>query len=216
MANKETRKIIGTLSEIGNHSTNIPYGDLSRKRSVRTTFRLNKDTFSEMESLSIYNSISRKELIDYIVDIVQNLADFSNEGKLLLHSINNKISGQTQKADLIRKTQVISKKSLNTLNRLSKDTGLSRDQLITLALIIYKTNLRQVHKNHEKALKDINKLISKINETENALKKFLDPDDPVLMRFAYIAIVTDNLCSAIRSEIDKGVPIDPDDFAQSV
>jgi hypothetical protein len=216
MSKKETRKINGAPLEIGNQSTNIPYEDPSRKRSVRTTFRLEKDTFSNMESLSKYYKITKKELIEFLVDTVQTFADSSEQGESLLNSMDNKTYGQTQKADLIRKTQVISKKSLNTLNRLSKDTELSRDQLITLALIIYKTDLRQVHKNHEKALKDINKLISKINETENALKKFLDPDDPVLMRFAYIAIVTDNLCSAIRSEIDKGVPIDPDDFAQSV
>ena len=37
---------------------------------------------------------------------------------------------------------------------------------------------------------------------ERFLKKFLDPDDPVLERFADIAIVTDNLCTAIESEIN--------------
>jgi hypothetical protein len=207
MAKKETRKINGAPLEIGNQSTNIPYEDPSRKRSVRTTFRLDKDTFSNMESLSKYYKITKKELIEFLVDTVQTFADPSEQGESLLNRIDNKTSGQTQKADLIRKTQVISKKSLNTLNKLSKNTGFSRDQLIKFAVTIHLSSFKQIRKNHEKALKDIKKLVSKINETEDTLKKFLAPDDAVLERFAYIAIVTDNLCSAIQSEINKGVPI---------
>ena len=211
MAKKETRKINGAPLEIGNQSTNIPYEDPSRKRSVRTTFRLGKDTFSKMESLSKYYKITKKELIEFLVDTVQTFADSSEQGESLLNRIDNKTSGQTQKADLIRKTQVISKKSLNTLNKLSNDTGFSRDQLIKFAVIIHKFSFKQIRKNHEKALKDINKLVSKINETRKTLKKYLDPNDPVLIRFEVIDIVTDNLCTAIESEINDGVPVDPDD-----
>ena len=210
MTKKETKKINGAPLEIGNQSTNIPYEDPSRKRSVRTTFRLEKDTFSNMESLSKYYKITKKELIEFLVDTVQTFADSSEQGESLLNRIDNKTSGQTQKADLIRKTQVISKKSLNTLNKLSNDTGFSRDQLIKFAVIIHKFNFKRTRKNHEKALKDIKKLVSKIEETEKTLKKYLDPNDPVLTRFGNIPVIANNLSLAIESEINEGVPVDPD------
>ena len=98
---------------------------------------------------------------------------------------------------------MISKKSLNTLNKLSNDTGLSREQLIKSAVSIHRINLKNKHKNHEKALKEISKLAATINETEDALKKFLHPEDSVLIRFGYIAGFTNNLCFAIESEINN-------------
>jgi hypothetical protein len=40
----------------------------------------------------------------------------------------------------------------------------------------------------------------------------LGDEDPIIQRFGYVTVLIDNLHSAIRAELDKGEPIDPDTF----
>jgi hypothetical protein len=120
-----------------------------------------------------------------------------------------------------RKTYVISKRSFDLINKESKEIQVSRDIFVEKLIRIYMAlrgvkakKLVESKENHPKALKIIEQFVQHVNSTENYLKEVLVDDDPVLYRFGFVEVIASNLISAIKSELESGSPIDPEDISQ--
>ena len=183
---------------------------LSEKQSVRTTFKLSEKSKNVIEQLIRTNNLKPKELFDLICSsdaFVENAIEAGRK------SYENASKKQT------RKTFVISKRVLRLLNKHSKQYKLSRDLIVENLILFFKSLLEkhaeeEKHR-EEKALTIISDFWGKAESVEKQLKELLDDDSPILNRFGYVIVLLMNLEGAIQAKLSNGVPIDPDDMAQS-
>lgn len=188
--------------------------DLSDKQSVRTTFRLSQKAYDDIVWLADHHDITLKDAFDVICSQLESLQGSDSFIERLAQSIQSDDSSIVN--DAIRKTHVITKKSLRILDELSKKYQISRDALAEMSIRMYRfiveSSIQKTRENHEKALKIISEFDSHAQDIEYQLKKLLGDDDPVYHRFGFITILTMNLQTAIEHELRDGTPIDPDDF----
>ena len=205
MGKKSGRSASNFLSE-----SKLPSISLRDKQSVRTTFRLKRETYETISWLANYNGVTKKELIDHAV---VTLSELEGAYKALLEKSDEIFAEKDDgSAVFVRKTQVVTRKTLEILNKLSKELNISRDKLVERTIKVLKMiNQNQVQK-HEKALTKIEQLASQVEKTKDALKKLLEEEDPILARVYQVNAIVDRLYTAICSEISEGEPIDPYSF----
>lgn len=181
----------------------------TKKESKRTTFKLSKHSLNAIDWIVENYGIPAKE----VFDIFNSSEDFIN------HVIEVAKNNEDDDLSRERKTFVISKKTLNHLNRISKSEDVQRDIMVEKMVLIYKAllekHLREEAQNEKEALKIISGLLNQTEKTENRLKKILDRENPILSRFSIITLIIDNLASAIKAKLSEGILIDPDDFSQN-
>jgi len=197
---------------------------LRDRRSVRTTFRLSKETREAMAWLAKYYRVKPKEVIDLCVNLLQaiDISDHTRTSEDADQDIKASLleflgfRAATSKKDsmstgeYVRRTQVISRKSLGTLNDLSESSKKTRDKLVEDAILTLKLiNQGEEQKNHEQALEEIQNLVSQIEATEQKLEDLLAEGDPILHRLHVVRSMTESLEMDIEAEIYKREPIDP-------
>jgi hypothetical protein len=202
-------KLNKNTSDILFHSKrSFSTGQIRDRQSVRTTFKLKKETFDTMAWLSNYHDIPKKDLIDYAV--VNLPEDLGVAYKTLLEKADVIFKEKTDDSTVyVRKTQVVTRKTLKILKNLSKELNEPRDKLVESSINILNMVCQHQIEDHKKALKKIEELYSHIDATRVQLIELLDDEDPVLMRFNKIISSFDRLNDDICSEISNGEPIDP-------
>jgi len=184
---------------------------LSDKQSVRTTFKLNEKCNNAIDWLIKTSGLKPKEVFD-LIGSSEDLFDLAIE----VAQKNGKNSSEKQ----TRKTFVISKRALRLFNNYSEKHKLSRDLIVQNLILLFKALLEKQAEEEkhreEKALTIISDFWSKAESVEKKLNEILEDDSPILNRFGYVTVLLMNLDSAIRHKLEKGVPIDPDDFSQSM
>jgi hypothetical protein len=179
----------------------------AKKESKRTTFKLSKQSLNAIDWIVNTYEMPAKEVFDV----------FDKSDELVAHVVE--ITRDDEEKDLPRerKTFVISKKTLNQLNRIAKSEGVQRDILVEKMVLIYKALLEKIledeERNEKKALNIISDFLKQAEKTEAQLKKLLDNSNPILDRFSIITLIIDNLESAIDAKLTVGTPIDPDAFS---
>ncbi|MBN1997608.1 hypothetical protein JW935_08660 [candidate division KSB1 bacterium] len=175
--------------------------EISMKRSVRTTFKISKETNDSLNTLLKKLKIKPKELFDEIC---------SNE-KLIQSIIktDEEICGILNQ----RKTLVISKHTLKFLSQKSFELKIPRDVLFNKIILSFKLMIDVLYeKEREKeqvASGILENFYDEAEKIENQLKELLGNDNPITERFEHITIVIMNLSSAINSKLTEGRPIDP-------
>ena len=182
---------------------------LRDKQSVRTTFKLHSKTLGDTAWLAKYNGVSQKVVIDFAVKHLSENLEEIYPALLKKGDIAFRKDIKKKPIELIRKTQVISRQSQNILNNLSKELQIPRDQLVEDTINILKMFSDSERKDHEKALKYIEDAFDHLDKTEKKLNKFLKEEDPVSIRFRKILTFTENLHTAIYTELSDGTPVDP-------
>ena len=198
------------IKESGINLDDLPSIPKKFQKSTRTTFNLNKKTYEAMNLLCANYGMKQRELIDDIV--VHNAYSIVATPELL--SIIPKGEDNNQSDDYERKTFVLSKTSLKKLNELSKDTGIHRDRLFNVAVWLQMVALDDRNAKHQKAFEILEGLSHHISDIEKKCAALLGDDDPISQRIGIVAIILDNLLMAIDAELNRGVPIDGDDFSQ--
>jgi|AntDeeMinimDraft_5_1070356.scaffolds.fasta_scaffold06649_3 hypothetical protein len=186
---------------------NKSFEKLNSLKSERTTFNFTEEALDILERFSKNYEITQKETFSIMLD----------DDKLLSQVIkklrNNEFDFSEKK---IQKTKVISKGALGKLNELSKSESFSRDLILEIALRDINSQLTDRIESHKKAEEIIDEAIGKMSEVSTQLGELLEAEDPIIARWGLIEIVAENLSHAIHNELNKGIPIDPDDFSQSV
>jgi hypothetical protein len=113
-----------------------------------------------------------------------------------------------------RKSLVIAKKDLKSLNAMSKTQGLSRDLIIDstirlLALLLNSDKESRIKK-HKKALDSLNQLWGRMEKLEKEMAGYLPEDDAIIERYGKVIVVLMNLVHEIEAEMSKGTTIDPE------
>ena len=189
------------------------------QQSKRTTFRLTKESSDNLKSWAREAGTTIKEQFELLVKLYELLKKENKDSdKDDMFDFENR----KDNLDLSdRKTYVISKRSFDLINKESKEIQVSRDIFVEKLIRIYMAlrgvkakKLVESKENHPKALKIIEQFVQHVNTTENYLKEVLVDDDPVLYRFGFVEVIALNLISAIKSELESGSPIDPEDISQ--
>ena len=105
-------------------STRAFTSDLKSRQSVRATFKLTKGCIDAIGILANQMGIKQKSLFDYLAEDTDSLKSIARKIKKI----------KTEKQDRIQKTFVISRKSLASLDEISKRSNASRDFLVEYSI----------------------------------------------------------------------------------
>ena len=146
--------------------------DLRGRQSVRATFRLSERAIEALSIVSVHLGIKQKSLFDHLIEDNEVLNRVARE----LQSMEFDLPGR------IQKTFVLNKRTLLSLDRVSKASETSRDALVEYSVKRLFPVIAQERERHEKR-KDILKAIGVyVREGQRILDKTrqtLGEEDPV-------------------------------------
>lgn len=181
---------------------------LKGKQSVRATFRLTGGCIDAISIVAAQLGIKQKSLFDHLAEDIQNL-------ELIAREIKNK---QLKKQNRIQKTFVISRRSLSSLDEISKLFNAPRDALVEYSIQRLLPIIDKERKKHEKRKEFFVKIEQHFKEGEkilNDISNQLGDDDPIINKFALVMSAYETAKTNMEAFIDRSKSIEefvPDDM----
>ncbi len=171
--------------------------DLRGKQSVRATFRLTEGCIDAISIVAAHLGIKQKSLFDHLIEDAISLSAIAREIQ------NIKLTQHAR----IQKTFVISRKSLSSLDSVSKNFNAPRDALVEYSVqrllpIIAKE--RQKHEKRKEMLGEIEKHFKKGEKLLRSVRDLLGDEDPIFHKFETIIDGYENGFQNIEAFIEKG------------
>ena len=170
--------------------------DLRGRQSVRTTFKLSPRCIDALSLLASQLGIKQKSLFDHLIDDTQTLKaiarDFESPGS---------------RSNRVPKTYVISRRTLENLDQISRHYQTPRDMLVEFSIERIMPLIQEERKKHEDRKTLLNDLDTLLENSRSLLRKAdktLDRDDPVFEKLYQMVHAIDQGCSDIHSVIEKG------------
>ena len=184
--------------------------DLRGRQSVRATFKLSSGCIDAISIVAVHLGIKQKSLFDHLVEDRHTLRRIARELR----------DSRQHSQDRVQKTFVISRRSLYSLDEISKHFNTPRDALVEYSVqrllpIIIKE--RQKHRKRKEILAEIRQHLGAGEEILNKIKKLLGSDDPLRDKYETVMAVYLNAYRNIESFVEKGKIIeafDPDTVRQ--
>ena len=171
--------------------------DLRGRQSVRATFKLTGKAIDAISVVAAHLGIKQKSLFDYLIDDPHSL-------DLIARNIDTR---RFKRLNRIQKTYVISRKTLCSLEEVSRDLSTPRDALVEYSiqrLLPVIAEERKKHQRRKEFLSEITEYLKQGEKILNRSKKLLDEDDPVFEKFESSMTAFQNTRNAIKSFIEKG------------
>lgn len=169
MKKKDKKKIDGSFP-----LPDTSFSDLLGKQSVRATFRLSERAIEAISIVAGHLGIKQKSLFDHLI-----------EDARALHSIAENIATiEFPEFTRVQKTFVLSRRTLDSLETISKTFGTPRDALVEYSIQRLESIIETERKKHSLRKKLVDQLASTISENEQLLLKsreILGEDDPVTL-----------------------------------
>ena len=185
------KKILDFMVVSGTYSA-----DLKGRQSVRTTFKLSPRCIDALSLLAAQLGIKQKSLFDHLIDDTQTLKaiarDFQSPG---------------MRANRVPKTYVISRRTLESLDQISRHYQTPRDILVEFSIERIMPLIQEERKKHENRKKLMNSLDELLENSRSLLQKAdkaLDRDDPVLEKVFQICRTINQGCAEINTIVEKG------------
>ena len=188
------------------------------EQSVRTTFRLSTETNEAIAWLAKFHGVTQKKVIDICVNelhekyfikasiLPEEYQMDEDIPYMYIASAKAEKRLETKPDSTIRKSQVVSRKSLEILNSFSKEQGVSRDRLVEAAIDLLKELNEKERKDLEKGLEEIDKFIDDLEERKERLKETLDSDNPAIRLFITLINEAGDFWGQLQDHIYKGTP----------
>jgi hypothetical protein len=170
---------------------------LQGKQSVRATFKLSEECIGAISIVAAHLGIKQKSLFDHLVEDIQ-----------ALHAIAGELqNAKLKKHSRIQKTYVISRKSLNSLDEISKIFNAPRDALVEYSVqrllpVIVKE--KQRHKTRKEIFGKVSGHFHAGLQLLDTIKRRLGPDDPLFSQMAAQMTQYETTVDAIEAIIEKG------------
>jgi hypothetical protein len=182
---------------IGNSLPQTTTSDLRGRQSVRATFKLTEECIGALSIVATHLGIKQKSLFDHLVEDMSSLRAIARELK------NANVRGQNR----VQKTFVISRKSLLSLETVSKSHNTPRDALVEVSVQRLLPIIINEQKRHQ-ARKQIRSQIAAHLEDGKTLlaraKDALGTEDPVYNRMAALIMSYGNTFAVIDAFIKRG------------
>ena len=171
--------------------------DLMERQSVRATFRLSSEFIDALRALSTQLGIKQKSLFDHLM-----------EDRESLRAIADRLQpNQLDKTTRIQKTFVISKKSLNALDIVSRNSAASRDDLVEYSIQRLLPILRDERKKQNRREAALEKIASHFTETSDLLDDVMaivGEDDPIYKSMESVFAAYENAVDQMASQVNSG------------
>ena len=171
--------------------------DLRGRQSVRATFKLSEGCIEAISIVAAHLGIKQKSLFDHLAEDARTLKSIAREIQ------NIKITKQGR----IQKTFVISRRSLLSLENVSKNFNAPRDALVELSVQRLLPIIAKEREKHEKRKKMLNEIDKHLKEGERILgnaKEMFGAEDTICQKLESVMTVYENAYHHISSFIEKG------------
>ena len=175
--------------------------DLRGRQSVRATFKLSARAIETMSIVSVHLGIKQKSLFDHLIEDAQSLSHIAREME----------SAKFRSLSRIQKTFVISRRTLSSLDEISKQFQTPRDALVEYSiqrLLPVIAQERERHRRRKEILTDMNEHLADGLKILQKSKSLLGEDDPVFIRLASAIKSMANAQSNVNDFVDKGDAIE--------
>jgi hypothetical protein len=171
--------------------------DLRGRQSVRATFKLSARAIEAMSIVSVHLGIKQKSLFDHLIEDAQSLSHIAQEIE----------SEKFRTLSRIQKTFVISRRTLSSLDEISKQFQAPRDALVEYSiqrLLPIIAQERERHRRRKEILNDMNTHLADGLKILQKSKSLLGEDDPVFIRLASAIKSMANAQSNVNIFVEKG------------
>jgi len=145
--------------------------DLRGRQSVRATFKLSERAIESLSLVAVHLGIKQKSLFDHLIENAGVLED-------LVDTIRIR---QFKKIDRIQKTYVLSRRTLDVLEMISKAHNTPRDALVEYSIRRLESVILAEKSRHEKRKELFGEVVAHFNSSMDLLQKSRDAlgeDDP--------------------------------------
>ena len=185
------KKILDFMVVSGTYSA-----DLKGRQSVRTTFKLSPRSIDALSLLAAQLGIKQKSLFDHLIDDTQTLKAIARD-----------VESPEMRANRVPKTYVISRRTLESLDEISRHYQTPRDILVEFSIERIMPLIKEERKKHENRKKLMNSVDGLLENSRSLLQeadKMLDHDDPVLEKVFQICRTINQGCAEINTIVEKG------------
>ena len=171
--------------------------DLRGRQSVRATFKLSARAIEAMSIVSVHLGIKQKSLFDHLIEDAQSLSHIAREIE----------SEKFRTLSRIQKTFVVSRRTLSSLDEISKQFQAPRDALVEYSiqrLLPVIAQERERHRRRKEILNDMNEYLAEGLKILQKSKSLLGEDDPVFIRLASAIKSMANAQSNVTVFVEKG------------
>ncbi|MFH2219837.1 MAG: hypothetical protein ABII68_09260 [Pseudomonadota bacterium] len=171
--------------------------DLRGKQSVRATFKLTEGCIDALSIVSAHLGIKQKSLFDHLIEDAGSLRSIASE---IQHD-------RSTTRGRIQKTFVISRKTLVSLDNVSKSFNAPRDALVEYSVQRLLPVIAREREKHEKRKALLYQIEEHFKTGEKLLKKTknaLGDEDPIYTKLESAMTVYENAYNSIESFIEKG------------
>ncbi len=194
---KKVKKIF--IEEISLPDTS--FSDLLGKQSVRATFRLSERAIEAISIVAGHLGIKQKSLFDHLID-----------DSRALHSIAENLGTiKFPEFTKVQKTFVLSRRTLNSLESISKTFGAPRDALVEYSIQRLESIIEKERKKHSLREEMVHELADCIKKNEKLLLKsreILGVDDPVSVEIESYLVSGIQVYKKVEAVIEKGKVIE--------
>lgn len=186
--------------------------DLRGRQSVRATFKLTEECIGAISIVATHLGIKQKSLFDHLVEDMSSLKAIARELK----------NANMQTQNRVQKTFVISRKSLRSLESVSKSHNAPRDALVEFSvqrLLPIIINEQKKHQTRKKMRHEIETHLEAGKALLGKIKDALGTEDPVFNRMTALMMSYESTFSAIDAFIERGKLIedfDPEMLKQMI
>ncbi len=171
--------------------------DLRGRQSVRATFKLSEGCIDAITIVATQLGIKQKSLFDHLSEDTQTL-----------QSIARRLRNQRfDRRDRKQKTYVISRKTLNCLDDISRRYDAPRDALVEYSVQRLLPLIMRERRRHEKRKQMLSRIARHFKRGEKLLEELgsrLGKDDPVYRRMAAAMMAYAGAYEQIRAVVEKG------------
>lgn len=178
---------------------------LRGRQSVRATFKLTEGCIEAISIVATHLGIKQKSLFDHLIEDMHALSSIAREIQ------TSKLSAQNR----IQKTFVMSRKTLLSLDQISKNYNAPRDALVEYSvqrLLPIIARERERHKRRKEILTGITKHFNDGVKILHKISELLGRDDPIFEKFETTMAVYQRTYDQIESFIEKGKIIEEFDL----
>jgi len=163
---------------IASKDITLPYPtaeDLRGRQSVRATFKLSVRSIEALSIVAVHLGIKQKSLFDQLIEDARSLSQIAREIE----------SEEFNTLERVQKTFVVSRKTLSSLEAISRQFNAPRDALVEysiqrLAPVI--TREREKHRQRKEILEDLNVHLEEGLKLLQKARGLLGEDDPVYLK----------------------------------
>ncbi len=175
--------------------------ELRGKQSVRATFKLSGRAIEAISVAAAHMGIKQKSLFDHLIDDAKSLAVVAREVE----------SKRFLRLKRVQKTFVLSRRTLCSLEEVSKDSNTPRDALVEYSIARLLPVIEEERKKHEKRkeiLVEIGKYLEQGEGISKKVEKVLGEEDMLSEKLKAAILNLRGACEGMAAFVEKGKVIE--------